>query len=640
MNNAYKKYILIVLLAIPFPVTAQVQPERDLLQRSPDFQIARSLYQQQRYEEAANIYGDLLAKNPTTYIFLEHFTNSLIQLKQYDEAIQEIEKYNRIVTNTDQTHIKLGEIYHLKGDTTRAFDVWNTNLDTYPRNFQLYVNTARIMVQRREYDKAIEVFQKGRVRLNNNELFFNDIADVYMQAGEYENAIKEYVEAIKFSPQYMNYVQRVLFRYNDPLIFDIAIIEFEDVLSALTVSHPSYATLHEVLIWMLQENKLYRRALTTAIRYEESTSDVTYAVYNLARSLLQNREFELSAKAFTYYIDNGSRDLQARSTEEIANVHVQWAKYLEDFGLNFGQEKDSLYTLASSEYEYLETEVENYNRIDRVYLAQAELALDYFFDIDKASTYAGHLKRVAPTSREAEIAYLEGRVYLFNGKYPEARLSLTKSNKLERTSGLAEKTRYYLALTDFYAGDYEFGQIQLKALGRENTSLYANDALKLRIWIQKGIDSDLDGLDQFAIAVKLLNSGKKEEALNSFFSMTQNEYHTYADDAAIVLSEHIPKSQIYRLYVSYTSMLNESSLSPLKERLLWEQAKLGEFIVRNDASDEYSYAITIPTPQSDPTASITIIPTELYERLVLEYPQGFYAPFARKRLSELPKKPS
>lgn len=632
-----KGYLFILLAILPITVTGQVNPPANPVQRSPDFQIATSLYQQQRYEEAAEIYIDLLEKNPTTYAFLELYANCLIQLKQYDQAISRLEQYNVIVPNAERPHIKLGELYHLKGDTAKAYKAWDDNLQKHYHNLQLYSLTARTMVRRQEFDRAVNVYKRGRELLNNKDIFFKEIADIYMQAGNFESAIREYLAAIKTSPQYINFIQQDLFRYRDPILFDIAIIEFEESLNELTVAHPAYSSLHEVLIWMLQENKLYRRALSAATRYEESTSDVTYSLYNLARNLRQNKEFELSAQAYSYYVENGSRDLRWRSTEELANVHVLWAKYLEDFGLGFGEQKDSLYNRAIELYTSIENDAVQYNRMDRVYLSLAELALDYLFDAEKASDYTSKLKQVAATSREAEIEYLEGRIALFNDEFQVARLHLTKGNKLARTE-LTEKTRYYLALTDFYAGDFEFAQIQLKALGRNNASFYANDALKLRLWIQKGIDRNEEYVAIFAQAVQQLNKGKFEQAFDSLTVIANRVELGYSDDAVILLSEHISPDQINSLYHSYDNVIAANAGSPLKERLLWEQAKLSEYLLEQSSADGYSMNVTSERNGQERTS--TVIPTILYETLILEYPQGFYARFARERLSKLPKKPS
>lgn len=67
----------------------------------------------------------------------------------------------------------------------------------------------------------------------------------------------------------------------------------------------------------------------------------------------------------------------------------------------------------------------------------------------------------------AQADYLDGRIYLHDGAYTQARVSFTRANRKAGTGELAEKSRYFLALTDFYAGDFEFATIQLKTLGRK-----------------------------------------------------------------------------------------------------------------------------------------------------------------------------
>lgn len=236
-----------------------------------------------------------------------------------------------------------------------------------------------------------------------------------------------------------------------------------------------------------------------------------------------------------------------------------------------------------------------------------------------------------------EANYLEGRISLAQQQFTNARIELTRGNKKAEIGELAEKTRYFLALTDFYAGDFEFAKIQLKTLGRQNTSYYANDALELRLWVQEGISADTTGetLKDFAEAHYKLSVGKKEEAKKHLLAITNSETPTpFQDDAYIILSKLMDKSSDEYL-ITINSYIENSPFLSMKERLLWERAKAADEAY--DAIQKYE-SLSDKEGYEPLTFDVNIEEvTTHYEQLILEFPQGFYAPYARKRLSELPK---
>ncbi len=581
-----------------------------------NYQIGNSLLQQQRFEEALQIFSDLSQEQPAQFIFQEKVVDCLIELKRYEDAVRQLNEYNRKYSSGGLGSIKLAEVYHIEGDTTKAYKTWDETIQTFERSLQVYIQTAQSMNDRREFRRAIELYRKGRRIFNNDQLFFLDLANAYMQAGDYENSIREYLRYIKQNPSQMRLFQRTLLRYNDTYMYDIAILEFEDALDKLSIAHPAYNSLHEILIWMLQENKLYRRALATATRYEKQSSMVTFSLFNLGKDLVQNEEFELATEAYQYYVDTGYDDLRWRSMEELADVHFRWARFLDDYGLSFDNKSDSLYQRSFELYEKIQNESGNYGRLDRVYLRLAELSLDYLYQPGKAAEYRASLEEIGENSRQAEILYLRGRISLFKGDYNQARLMLTRSNRVVRIGELAEKTRYYLALTDFFERDFEFAEIQLKSLGRQNTSVYANDALKLRLWIGKAKKTDSLSAVRFAGSIETLYRGEKDSASAGLFDQIGDASSLFGDDILVLLSDITPKNDIPELFRFYDDYISSDQASPLRERLFWERAQLGEYLSDKGITDDIDAA-------------------RLYEQLILEYPQGFYATYARERLNNL-----
>ncbi|MFV1884260.1 MAG: tetratricopeptide repeat protein [Balneola sp.] len=619
MKNFFLLFNVLLLMTISPVVEAQSNNE---------FQIANRLIQQQRYEDALPILEQIHSQNPEIFLFFERLVECHIQLKAYETALNLVERNITFNRNVPESNILSGQLHHLTGDTTKAYTIWEQNLLRYPNQLQLYLNTANAMMDRREYAKAIEVYRKGRVVFNNAQLFMSDIPNAYMQAGEYENAIGEWLNLVRQNPQQSSGIQRMLLRYNDPILYDIAILELGDSLDEMNLNDPSYSAFYELQIWLLLENKLYRRAFSSAKEFEERTSNYNFTLFNVGRKLTENNEFELALSAFDYYSENSFGEIKWRSEEEKVNVYTQWAKYLDDYSLDFENKREQFFTSASEILDELISQTQTYSRLDQVYLKKAELTLDFIFDLEAAKEVTKRLKSLPNMYDTPEASYLDGRIYLAQKEYTSARIALTRSNKKAEVGDLAEKTRYFLALTDFYAGDFEFAKIQLKTLGRQNTSYYANDALELRLWVQEGLAADTTGsyLTEFADAHFNSKTGNEDRARQQFLAIANSETPTPFKDDSFVLLSKISDANSVEFLSSLSGFLGNSTSTSIKERLLWERAK---------ASDEALTLLQNGAELSHDVVLENVI--QNYEELILEYPQGFYAPFARKRLNELPK---
>jgi len=605
----YRFYILTLILIL-FSTGLQAQSN------SSDYQLAVRLIQQQNYSEALPILEELHESDPDIYVYAERLIDCLIQVKEYERGLQIAEKFAGKPNFDANIQVKIGELNHYLGNEEKAIDTWKTNISNHSNQLQLYINTARKMVARREYIEAVDVYKKARTQFRNDRIFFGDIANAYMQAGEYEEAINEWLALLENSPNQITFIQRSLLRYNDPILYDITIVELNDRLSDITVTNPLYNTYYDLQIWLLQENKLYRRALAAAKEYENRSNSYNYSVFNLGRQLVENNEYELAIDAFRFYTEKSFGELRWRSLEELSVTYSRWAKYLDDYSLELQTNSDSLYNLSMAMLNSIESETNSYSRMSSVHLKKAELALDHLFDLEIAVSSLEKLRSTSGTTQRPEIPYLEGRIHIGKQEFPQARIQLTRANKMAEIGELAEKTRYFLALIDFYAGDFEFASIQLKSLGRNNTSYYANDAIELRLWLQDGLSIDSTGsnLKTFSDGVFKKNHGQMKEGSEIFYRIINSpEFVTLKDDALLYYAQSNHISEEDR-YVALENYLSTGFSSPIREKLLWQKALLAEKM--NTAS---------------PTEIQPAI--EIYEDLILTYPNGFYAPYARERLT-------
>jgi hypothetical protein len=503
------------------------------------------------------------------------------------------------------------------GNKERAFTLWNDNLEAHPQMLQLYINTARTMADRKAFDQAIMVYQKAQQNFKNPMLFISEIPMVHMQAGNYDEAVKSWLTLIQNSPNQASGFQRILFRYNDPLLYDISIIELEDLLMRLEPNDVLYGTFYELQIWLLMETNLFERAFNTALRYEENTPALTYSLYSVGNQLLQNREYEKALTSFRYYSDIGHNEIKWQALDKQAEVWLTWAKYLEDYDLIPVSQRSYYTEQAKQLLNVILSEAPNYQNSASVHLRLAELYLDYEKDLDKARQIIQRLER-QPGDFSEELNYLKGRLAMANESFTEARLLLTRSNRSAKAGEMAEKTRYFLALSDFYSGDYEFSAIQLKSLGRQYTSYYANDALELRLWLQaiNAMDSTAQVHVAFprAMLEELKGNNTKAEAM--LWEIARNQSNPFSGYSYVVLYS---LGAVLEEYVtSLDKYLVDQKNTPLREQLMWLRAQAALHLNAQDSSSVSSDALY-----------------SYYEELILSFPNGFYSPLARKALNDL-----
>lgn len=629
-------YFIRCLLIIAIAASAGIAEVR--AQTDNRYFIADQLFKQQKFERAYDIFRQLHRDDPGSIIYFERMTESLVNLKRYEDAIEAIRRAMERPYYPQEAAIRLAEVFHTQGDTASAYETWDNVLEQSQGNFQTYLSVARSMKERRVFDRAIEVYKKAGEMFSNSSVISSELAQAYLQAGRYEESVREYLSLIQNNPDRISYVQSVMLRFNDDYLYDIAILEIGDFLEELPDSNPAHLSLLQLEVWLLMERELYERAYVTARNYEQQHNRVTYTLYGLGAKLLSEQKFELAEKSFRHYVENNILSAKSRSMEELGTVYTEWANYLANYNLGTAAQRDSLYRKAYDILNRLRQSDPGYQYMDRVLISQAELALDHLHHPEEARNFLAALEGRADSSNLAQRAYIDGRIELYEKDYARARVSFTRSNKQERIGSLAQKTRYYLALTDFYSGDYEFAKIQLNALERQNTSYFANDAVQLRVWIQEGLQADSTGkkIRPFAKAVEHFSQGESEQAVRQLDSLLSTDgFHPLADEALLEMSSHAGPGYTPTVYEQITKYLNlNGRYSPLRERLLWEKARLADRHSagkpnRQQADTTGENGITIPTSQQDIIA--------LYEQILVEYPQGFYASYARNRIQELQK---
>lgn len=602
--------------------------------QTADFQMANRLMQQQNYEEALPILEYLYENNPNSLIFFDQYTDCLINLTQYEKA-EEIAR-NLILDDRfrSQASIKLAEILHISGKRDEALDIWVKESESGQNSIQNYYAIGSSMLSRQEFDAAIELFRKGQDSFNNPGLFTNELADTYMQAGRFEEAVNEYYKLILESPDQMSIVQQRFFTMRDPEVYEIAALELEDLLLELHFTESSYSSLYQLLAWLLLETDQYQRAFQFARYYENQTSHTNYSLFSLASQLLSAKEFDLAIQAYEFYLNDSILSVRSSSGEELAATYIQWAKYLQQNNTGSYNQYMDLYQKA---YE-ISLEVINsdslYDHSDRIYAQIIDMNIDFFKDIEEAQLWYEKMQQQRDLMDDSYLYYVEGRLAIFQKDFTTARHSLTRADQYSGNSNLSERSRYYLSLSDFFAKDYDFAEIQLQSLERRSTSYFANDAIKLRMWIKNGLRADTTRslLNTISESIYQLHSGNFNFALELLEPVLANSSNPFAADLLTELISVLPEMYSPVLLQLSERVIQAQPSSPQKERLYWDRAILIEHLLQNDGfvnQSPYNFSFLEEKPTFQYNREDLY---ELYENIIMEYPNGFYAVYAREKL--------
>jgi hypothetical protein len=375
----------------------------------------------------------------------------------------------------------------------------------------------------------------------------------------------------------------------------------------------------------------------------------------MANRLRSQKQFELADEAYAFYSGRSGHPLQARSIEDRAVLYITWSRELTEMNLDYDGKAEDLYGRADTLLEQLLVDHPNYQRRVEVLSRQVEIALDFHKDSERAQLKLEQLRRWARADQHQIIAdYLEGRIAMFNGSHAMARVHLTRANRNAGTGEWAERSRYFLALNDFYTGDFEFASIQMRPLERLTTSYYANDALRLRLWMQEGRNEGdpTEELKLFAQARLLFDSGKVADAVELLAPLiTQGINRPMQGESLLMAADYLRRIDPILTWSMLDRAIGQGQRGPQYERLLWERARIADGFLNSgllpvSTQDEQSRQKTAPliswisgctseqlffgqscTPDTfltAPTSEANQQLFTLYEDILFEYPLGFY----------------
>jgi len=191
-----------------------VQLLEEIVEERKDFDHAYSylatLYKEQRkLREAVNILRQGLEHNPSSYTIISTYGIFLVEVAQYDAAIEILGQGLALIDYDPELWNYLGVAYWSKGDYENALEAYQKAL-SLDNNYSIVLNNLGSLYLSRfnksksssDYQNALQHFKKAIELDPNYASAYNGLGSAYGQAGDIDAAIYCWEKAVELKPDY------------------------------------------------------------------------------------------------------------------------------------------------------------------------------------------------------------------------------------------------------------------------------------------------------------------------------------------------------------------------------------------------------------------------------------------------------
>ncbi len=561
--------------------------------------------------KAIDIYEDLYKKNQTSYVY-NSYLNALLSVPDYKEAEKLVKKQLKKATTDQRIKVDLAFVLKQSGDISKADKESQNIINELNSNEYNIRETALAFYERQMYTEAINTFLRGRILLNQSQIFSQDLSVLYEIQKNYEALMSEFLLFLTNNPNGMQYVQaRLQSVFADEGEKNKA-DQLRKVLLKTIQKSPDNCNAVDLLIWMDVQERDFESAFAQSKAYEQRFKDDGYKVFELAGLALENKSYPIAEKAYKYLINKGTANpfyAQARSN--------LLTTYYKQITASVSVDKTALKNLEKGYEQWLSEIPKNANAVQPM----RDLAHIYAFysdSLDKAITLLedilkmGGVHHVVLAQTKIDLA----DILLFAGEPWDATLLYSQVEKDFKNDETGSFAKFKNAKLSYYIGEFDWAKSQLDVLRSATAKLIANDAMELALLISENKDDDdsYAGLTLYAHADLLVYQNKLDEALNELDSVNSIANAEKLNDDVLYKKAQIKIKQ--GKYAEADSLLTiiftQYSYDLLADDALLLDAQLNEQQLKNNFRA-----------------------MDLYEKIIVDYSSSLHVVEARKRFREL-----
>ena len=611
-----KKIIILIIIAIPvFFVQGQVRNDQK-------YALAQSYEQAGDFDSATKLYEELYLSDPSNSQLINALYRVYIEKKNYAAAVNVLEERIKQVPDDISAYGMLGSAYYLMGNEQKAFETWDKPFQLEKVNPLYYRIIGEYEIERRAFEKAIELYEKGKEVSDDKILYAYDLLQLYSITMQFEKMAQECCFIISTDPsQFQTVQQRILENINRPGALDATLKTIEDCADKKIIGY-SY-----LLARLYIEKKSFDKAYETYLYIDEKQLSKGRDLYQFGQQMFAEKEYKLASEVFEKIADNYpdspiisqaklgyARSLEAFLLEDYKKTLPLWKPY---FPLKKFQSEDTekvlnAFSVVTNLYKHSEPAYESI-------LRTANIKFYLLKDYEDARRLLNIIINEAPLSKNSGEAYLElGNIALIEGNLDESEKDYSAVLDL-KNAGTDEKNEavYKLAKVNLYQGKFDEARKRISKVLNDLKDNSANDALELSLLLNPDM-SDSSNLMIFAQAEFLVEQKKFDEAANDYKKLAENQQaFVLKAISGIRYSEMMIAVDNYPEAVSVLEGISsEGEKNIYADKALYLLGKIHQFGIKNYGKAQ-----------------------EFYQKLLADYPKSIYNDDARAQLLLLQNKP-
>jgi len=609
------KITIIILVVLIFAVHAQQRNDQK-------FSLAQSYEQIGDYNAAVKLYEELYQSDPANPQYLNALYRVYTQLKNYAALVNILDERIKQKPDDVEAYGMLGSTYYLMGNEEKAIEVWNKPFQSGNINPVFYRVVGNYVLERRAFEIAIDLYEKGKKASDDKVLYAFDLARLYSLTMQFEKAAKEYCLILANMPTQLNIVESKIFEtVSRPGALDAMIKGIDDCADKNNLSYSF------LLARLYTEKKSYQKAYEIYLNIDEAQSSKGRDLYNFAWQMFSEKEYKLAADVFKKITDDYpdspvnsqaslgyARSLEASLLEDYEKTLPLWKPYfpLTRFQSDKTEEVLNAFNVVINLYKHSEPA---YESILRKAVIQFYLLNDY----EEARKLLEVVVKEAPLSKNSAEAYLElGNIALIQGKLDEAEKDFSVILKLLSASEEQKKKAIYkLGKVNFYQGNFEEAKKNLSQILGNLKDNSANDAIELLLLLNPQMN-DSSNLLIYSQAEFLAEQKKFDEAAVNYKKLADNQQaFVLRLISAINYGEMLIAVDNYTEAASVLEGVSaEGEKNIYADKAVYLLGKIHQYGMKNFIKAE-----------------------EYYQKLLADYPKSIYADDSRTQILLLQNKP-
>ena len=452
-------------------------------QNSNNVKLAQEYYKNNDFEKALVLFEDIYQKRKSKQIYSQ-YKNCLIKTGYLKKAERIIKSFYK-KTNDPTILIDLGDLYIELNEVKKAnkqFELALRNAQETPR---FLANTANRFYKSGNYEFALKNYELAKKNINK-PTYGIQIANIYSQIGDMENMYRELIELIINFPNYYQTCKNKL----RLTITENPANKNNEILKKLLIKQIQKNNSYEsskMLVWLFMQEKLFQKALDYEISIDKGIVDNKLDIISLGDITFANKDYTTASNAFNYV---------SKVSHKNSYYHEYCTIQLLEIELAIIQEKISWTNLEIKKLaEKYQKTINNLGIKSETILAvknYAHILSHYLHDNTNAKVLLENaINNPTLTTYDSAICKMElAKILLKSDNIWEAILLYTQVEQDFKEDVIGQQAKFEKIKINYYNGDFDWAQTQLKVLKLSTSKLIANNAMKLSLLISDNLNLD------------------------------------------------------------------------------------------------------------------------------------------------------